>query len=67
MPRFLEEKLKKEYGANSAIPYKLMNKLGAMKGNKITAKGRAMETKHEADSAGHSYNWRSRENLGRKS
>jgi len=67
MPKFLEEKLKKEYGSNSSIPYKVMNKLGAMKGNKITAKGRAMEKKHEADSEGHSYNWRSRENLRRKS
>ena len=48
MPKFLEEKLKKEYGANSDIPYKVMNKIGAMKGNKITAKGRAMEAKHNA-------------------
>jgi len=46
MPRFLESKLKKEYGAKSDIPYKVMNKLGVMKGNKETAKGRAMEKKH---------------------
>ena len=47
MPAFLEAKLKKEYGAKSKIPYMVMNKLGAMRGNKITAKGRAMERKHQ--------------------
>ena len=47
MPRFLEDKLKAEYGADSKIPYMVMNKIGAMHGNKITAKGRAMERKHE--------------------
>jgi hypothetical protein len=47
MPKFLEEKLKKEYGANSKIPYKVMNSIGAMKGNQETAKGAAMERKHE--------------------
>lgn len=52
MPRFLEDKLKAEYGADSAVPYKVMNKLGAMRGNKETAKGRAMEHKHVADAAG---------------
>lgn len=46
MPAFLEEKLKREYGKKSSIPYKVMNKLGAMRGNKETAKGRAMEAKH---------------------
>ena len=49
MPRFLEEKLKKEYGADSKIPYKVMNKLGVMKGNKETPKGKREEKKHEAD------------------
>lgn len=49
MPKFLEDKLKREYGANSAIPYKVMNKLGAMRGNQETAKGRAMDAKHTAD------------------
>lgn len=53
MPKFLEEKLKAEYGADSAIPYKVMNKLGAMHGNKETAKGRAMESKHKRDTAPH--------------
>ena len=47
MPKFLEDKLKKEYGAKSKIPFMVMNKLGAMRGNKITAKGRAMERKHD--------------------
>lgn len=46
MPKFLEKKLKKEYGAKSDVPYKIMNKMGVMKGSKITAKGRAMEKKH---------------------
>lgn len=48
MPRFLESKLKKEY-PNSDVPYKIMNKLGAMHGSKETAKGRAMQRKHDAD------------------
>lgn len=49
MPQFLEDKLKDEYGANSDIPYKVMNKMGAMHGNKETAKGRAMAKKHARD------------------
>jgi len=49
MPKFLEQKLKKEYGSNSAVPYKVMNAIGAMHGSKETAKGRAMEAKHERD------------------
>lgn len=49
MPKFLETKLKREYGENSAVPFKVMNKIGAMHGNKETAKGREMEEKHEAD------------------
>jgi hypothetical protein len=48
MPKFLEEKLAKEYGAkNKHAIYGTMNKIGAMHGNKITAKGEAMERKHE--------------------
>lgn len=47
MPKFLEEKLKKEYGDNDHAIYGTMNKIGAMKGNKETAKGRAMEKKHK--------------------
>ncbi len=46
MPKFLENKLKAEYGAKSAIPYKVMNSIGSMHGNKETPKGRAMEAKH---------------------
>lgn len=49
MPRFLEKKLKKRYGAKSKIPYKIMNAMGAMRGSKETAKGRAMERKHKQD------------------
>ena len=48
MPAFLEKKLKKEYGADSDIPYKVMNSLGVMHGNKETKKGRKEEAKHEA-------------------
>lgn len=46
MPAFLEAKLKKEYGAKSAVPYKVMNSIGAMRGNKETAKARSMQKKH---------------------
>lgn len=49
MPKFLESKLKSEYGADSKVPYKIMNKIGAMKGNRETAKGREMERKHSRD------------------
>jgi hypothetical protein len=52
MPKFLEKKLKSEYGAKSAIPYKILNKLGAMKGPKETAKGKAMQAKHSAKMKG---------------
>lgn len=48
MPKFLENKLKTEYGAKSAVPYKIMNKIGAMKGNKETAKGKSMEKMHKS-------------------
>lgn len=47
MPLFLEKKLKKEYGDNPHAIYGTMNKIGAMHGNKETAKGKAMERKHE--------------------
>ena len=46
MPKFLEEKLRKEYGDNPRAIYGTMNKIGAMRGNKETAKGRRMEAKH---------------------
>ena len=48
MPKFLENKLKAEYGANSKVPFKVMNAIGAMHGNKETAKGAMMERKHRA-------------------
>ncbi len=46
MPQFLEKKLKSQYGAKSKVPYKIMNSIGAMRGNKETAKGRMMQQKH---------------------
>lgn len=49
MPRFLEDKLKKEYPGNPHAVFGTMNKIGAMRGNKITKKGVAMEKKHEKD------------------
>lgn len=49
MPKFLESKLKAQYGADSDIPYKVMNAMGAMHGSSETAKGRAMERQHKAD------------------
>ena len=51
MPKFLEDKLKKEYGDNPGAIYGTMNKIGAMRGNKETAKGREMEAKHKRDMA----------------
>lgn len=57
MPKFLENKLKAEYGAKSAIPYKIMNKMGAMKGNKETPKGKMMAKKHAAKIASHFSNY----------
>lgn len=45
MPKVLENKLQKEYGKGSDVPYKIMNKMGVMKGNKETPKGVAMEKK----------------------
>lgn len=51
MPAFLEEKLRAEYGNNPAAIYGTMNRLGLMKGSKITAKGRAMQAKHDHDAA----------------
>lgn len=47
MPAQLEAKLKQEYGGTSDIPYKIMNKMGVMNGNKETAKGRSMEQKSD--------------------
>jgi len=49
MPKFLEDKLRAEYGNNPHAIYGTMNKLGAMRGNKETAKGRQMQRKHDRD------------------
>lgn len=49
MPKFLEDKLRAEYGDNPHAIYGTMNKIGAMRGNKETAKGAEMERKHERD------------------
>lgn len=46
MPKFLEDKLKKQYPNNPHAVFGTMNKIGAMRGSKETAKGRAMERKH---------------------
>lgn len=48
MPAFLENKLKKQYPNNPGAVFGTMNKLGAMKGNKVTPKGKAMEKMHKA-------------------
>lgn len=47
MPKFLEGRLKAEYGAHSTVPYKVMNALGVMHGNTETPKGAAMQAKHD--------------------
>ena len=50
MPQFLEDKLRANVprGVNAdRYVYGTMNNMGAMRGNKITAKGRSMEKKHE--------------------
>ena len=48
MPKFLEKKLKKQYGKDSDIPYKIMNARGFMHGSKETAKGKEAEKKHKS-------------------
>ena len=57
MPAFLEAKLRKEARAKGKkgkaedrYVFGAMNNMGAMKGSKETAKGKAMERKHERDS-----------------
>lgn len=49
MPKFLEQKLRAEYGNNDHAIYGSLNAIGAMHGNKETAKGRAMDAKHAKD------------------
>ena len=48
MPKFLEDKLKAEYPNNPHAVYGTLNAIGAMHGNKETAKGVRMEAKHMA-------------------
>ena len=64
MPKFLEKKLKKQYGSDSAIPYKIMNRLGFMHGNKETAAGRAATKKHASKFAKSVRNARQRDLKG---
>ena len=52
MPQFLEDKLKKQYPDNPGAVYGTMNKLGYMKGNKETAKGKAAQAKHDRKKKG---------------
>jgi hypothetical protein len=56
MPKFLEDKLKREYSAKGKkgkalahAVYGTMNAIGAMHGNKVTRKGERMQAKHERD------------------
>lgn len=49
MPKFLEDQLKAEYPNNPHAVFGTMNRIGAMRGNQETPKGRAMEKKHERD------------------
>ena len=55
MPAFLEKKLQAQaakHGKSGKTAdryvYGAVNNIGAMKGNKITAKGKAMQKKHDA-------------------
>lgn len=54
MPQFLEEKLRANVPKGvdpDRYVYGAMNNMGAMRGNKITRKGRRMEKKHEEKQA----------------
>ena len=60
MPAFLEKALEKEAVKRgfrgkrvNRYVFGAMNNLGAVHGNKITAKGRAMQRKHDAKMRGH--------------
>jgi hypothetical protein len=82
MPKFLEVALEKAAAkkgktgrAAARYVYGAMNNMGAMHGNKETAKGARMAKKHEKDAKkaetssytgeSHAYNFRSRNNLKR--
>lgn len=47
MPQFLINKLKAEYPKNPGAVYGTLNKIGAMRGNKETPLGAAMQAKHD--------------------
>lgn len=49
MPEFLIKKLEAEYGKNNPRVWQTLNAIGAVHGNKETAKGAEMEAKHERD------------------
>lgn len=51
MPKFLIDELKKEYPNNPGAVYGTLNRIGAMHGNRETAKGAQMEAKHDRDVA----------------
>lgn len=66
MPKFLEDKLRAEYGNDPHAIYGTLNAIGAMKGSKETAKGRAMERKHARDmKAGTASGMHPHKNLGK--
>lgn len=55
MPAFLEAKLRKNVPKGvdpDRYVYGAMNNMGAMKGNKITKKGRRMQAKHDRKMSG---------------
>lgn len=54
MPKFLIDKLKREYPNNSGAVWGTLNKIGAVRGNKETIAGKRMEDKHEAKMSGRS-------------
>ncbi len=49
MPKFLVDKLKSEYPNNPHAVWGTLNSIGAVRGNKETPKGAAMQAKHVAD------------------
>ena len=49
MPEFLKKKLLSEYGGNMHAVFGTLNRIGAVRGNKETAKGKAMQKKHDRD------------------
>ena len=46
MPKFLIDKLKKEYPGNPGAVWGTLNKIGAVKGSVETMAGKRMEVKH---------------------